>query len=512
MRRVYLEFKRHELPLSVLTLDADHMRGYRTMTLDGDRYPALKGFAELLAEEDVHLVASVNPAVKIEPGLELYEDGLARDVFCKAPDGEIVKGVVWPGWTAFPDFTSQPVRDWFGSNYHHPLQHGIDGFWHDMNEPQSFTAWGDPTIPLVAQHDLEGRGGDHREAHNVYGLLMNRAGYEGLRKLQPGRRPFILSRSGWVGMQRYGWTWTGDVQTSWAALKHTIPTVLNIGLCGMPYDGPDIGGFSGEPSPELFVRWFQLSTFLPFYRTHSAFYLPRREPWEWGERVLPILRDLLRLRYRLMPYWYTAAWKTSQTGEPIVRPLFWDHPQDPDYWEIEDTFLLGDSLLVAPVLTEGSRERTVRLPPGSWHDFWGDRVFPGSKQVTLDAPLSRIPVLVRGGSILPLEEGKRLELHVYAPVKDTHLPGSVWTGDLYSDAGDGCGAHRVDRFLLSSVEDGYQLDWQAEGEYTWPFAAVTLHLHGFGVDQVIVNGEGCPLQGDACEVPFLAQIRMICPS
>jgi alpha-glucosidase len=189
----------------------------------------------------------------------------------------------------------------------------------------------------------------------VYGLLMNRAAYEGLHRQRPEGRPFILSRSGWVGVQRYAWTWTADVETSWRMPRQTIATVLGLGLCGVPYSGPDIGGFTGAPSPELFVRWFQIASYLPFFRTHCAFYLPCREPWEFGDEVLAILRFHLEQRYRLLPYWYTQAWRSSVSGHPLVRPLFWNDAQNRALWEVDDAFLVGDDLLVAPVVVEGGR-------------------------------------------------------------------------------------------------------------------------------------------------------------
>ncbi len=274
LRRIYAGFTRNNLPISVLVMDIDHLKGYRTLTLAEDRFPSLREFSEELSKDDVHLVTNTNPSVKMEPGFDLYDAGLQRGAFCRLPDGKLLKGVVWPGWSVFPDFTKPEVRSWWGENYQRHLRHGIDGFWHDMNEPENFVGIGDPTIPLATQHYIEGRHGDHREVHNVYGMLHNRAAYEGLRKLRHDKRPFIISRSGWVGMQRYSWSWTGDVETSWGIMRQTIGTVLGLGLCGMPYSGSDIGGFSGAPSAELFVRWFQLCSWMPFFRTHSAFFLP----------------------------------------------------------------------------------------------------------------------------------------------------------------------------------------------------------------------------------------------
>lgn len=342
-----------------------------------------------------------------------------------------------------------------------------------------YTAWGDSSFPSGTRHELDGEKGDHRQAHNVYGMLMNRSGYEGMRKLKPDKRPFIVTRSGWAGMQRYSWCWTGDVETSWQALRQTIPTVLGLGLCGMPYCGPDTGGFSGHPTPELYLRWFQLTSFLPFFRTHCAFFLPRREPWEFGEDVVDMVRSQLQLRYSLLPYWYTLAYQASLTGEPVIRPLFWEEPGNRDLWKIQDSFLAGDSLLIAPVLEEGANKRSVRTPLGSWYELNGDTLLEGGRTLELEAPLDKLPVLVRSGSILPVMEDGKLVLHVYRPQDDG--PGS---GLLHSDGGDGYGPWRIDRFNLSLQGNIYEISWTSEGDYLWPYEIPGIVLHGFAGKKV----------------------------
>jgi alpha-glucosidase len=486
LRRVFSEFQRLDLPLSVLYLDADYFKDYCTFTVDSQRFPDLPGFARQLNDCGVHLVASTNPGVKIDPSLEMYRQGQSLDIYCKDPSGSEQAGLVWPGWSAFPDFTNPAGREWWSKQYAASLERGIDGFWHDMNEPSSFAAWGDMSLPLATRHHLEGRGGDQREAHNVYGLLMNQAGYGGLRQLRPDKRPFILSRAGWVGMQRHAWTWTGDTETSWPILRQTVACVLGLGLSGQPYAGPDVGGFSGRPGPELFVRWFQLASYLPFFRTHSSIGLPKREPWEFGPQILELLRSSLDQRYRLLPYWYTLAWQTSQDGCPIVRPLFWDNPSDQGLWEVDDAFLLGDSLLVAPVLEPGVQTRPVLLPAGTWYDLESGQSYPGGQEIQLDTPIERIPVLGRGGSILPIQGTDGLELHLFAPAA-----GNEGAGRLYSDTGDGYGPWRLDRFSLRPAEGGgFTFSHTSEGDFPWSFGSITLVLHGLeGVEVREVSPE-----------------------
>ncbi|MER6978949.1 glycoside hydrolase family 31 protein, partial [Streptomyces carpinensis] len=377
-------------------------------------------------------------------GNAVHDSGTAQDAFVRHASGDVVRGVVWPGETVFPDFTNARVRQWWGRLYEERLDQGFAGFWHDMNEPTSFAAFGDMTLPRSARHDLEGRGGDHREAHNVYGLCMARAGYEGLRDLVPGGRPFVFSRSGWAGLQRYGGTWSGDVATGWPGLRASLSLVLGLGLCGVPYSGPDVGGFDGSPSPELYLRWFQLGAYLPLFRTHASLRAGRREPWEFGPEVLGHARGALVERRRLLPYFVTLAHLARRTGAPYVRPVWWGTPEDRALRDCEDAFLLGDALLVAPVLRPGTKRRAVRLPPGRWYDTATGRAHEGPGQVLVDAPLGRIPVLARAGAVIPVrgDQGE-LELEVWAPT-----PGRTGGGLVVPDAGDGWEEPEIERYVV----------------------------------------------------------------
>ena len=398
------EFRRHDLPLSGLWLDIDHLDRRRVFAVDERRYPDLGRFASDLAKHDVHLVSIVDPAVPARRADPSYASGVAADVFCRDARGRRAWGVVWPGVTAFPDFTAARARDWWGERHRPYVGLGIDGFWNDMNEPSAFAAFGDSTLAVSTRADLDGRGGDHREAHNVYGLQMNRAAFDALRRLRPDRRPYLLTRAGWAGVQRYAGTWTGDIGCRWDNLRVSLAFTLGLGACGVPYSGPDVGGFDGHPSAELFVRWFELAAYLPFFRTHSARRTPPREPWAFGAEVLEQVRGVLRERYALLPYWYSLAWEAHRTGAPYVRPLLWADPGDRALRAVDDAFLLGDALLVAPVLDEGVRERAVRLPRGRWYDRRSNRAYDGPGEVVVPAPLGAPPVFARAGAVLPVEE------------------------------------------------------------------------------------------------------------
>ncbi|CAM5289153.1 glycoside hydrolase family 31 protein [Streptomyces abikoensis] len=465
VRRVVAGYLERGLPLSALHLDIDHYRGHRVFTVDRERFPDLPGLAAELREKGVRLVSIVDPAVKAEPGQWVFDSGAAADAFVRDGRGRRVRGEVWPGESVFPDFTDPRVRKWWGGLYGERLAQGFSGVWHDMNEPVSFAPFGDPSLPLSARHSLEGRGGDHREAHNVYGLSMARAGYEALRELRPRERPFLFSRSGWAGMQRYGGTWSGDVATGWPGLRASLALVLGLGLCGVPYSGPDVGGFSGFPSPELFVRWFQLGSYMPLFRTHAAITAGRREPWEFGGEALEHTAAALRERTRLLPYFVTLAHLAQRTGAPYVRPVWWRSPEDRALRDCEDAFLLGDALLVAPVLEQGADRRAVRLPRGLWYDTATGRAHEGPGQVLLDAPLSRIPVLARAGSVVPVrgEAAGSVELEVWAPA-----PGRTGGGVLVPDAGDGWEAPEAVRFTTSLRDGKVVVEREGAGEAGYP--------------------------------------------
>ncbi|MER5177676.1 TIM-barrel domain-containing protein [Streptomyces sp. NPDC002896] len=459
VRRIVAGYRERGLPLDAVHLDIDHYDGHRVFTVDRERFPKLPVLAEELRRDGVRLVSIVDPAVKAEPGNAVYDAGTAADAFVRDASKRPVLGVVWPGDAVYPDFTDPQVRAWWGGLYEERLRQGFAGFWNDMNEPVSFAAFGEATLPRSARHALEGRGGDHREAHNVYGLCMARAGYEGLRELRPEERPFLFSRSGWAGMQRYGGTWSGDVATGWPGLRASLSLVLGLGLCGVPYSGPDVGGFDGSPSPELYLRWFQLAAHLPLFRTHAALRAGRREPWEFGAEVLEHARVALAERRRLLPYFVTLAHLARRTGAPYVRPVWWGAPEDRDLRDCEDAFLLGDCLLVAPVLDRGTERRAVRLPAGRWYDTVTEEAYEGPGQVLLKAPLSRIPVLARAGAVLPVRGADGgLELEVWAPAR-----GRTGGGLVVSDAGDGWEEPETERFTARWERDRVvvEREWEA---------------------------------------------------
>ena len=475
-------FHAHDLPLSAVHLDIHYMDDYRVFTTDLERFPDLARLADDLSRANVGLVTILDPGIAHDADYDVCQEALDGDHVCRYPDATPVVAPVWPGNCLFPDFTRAETRAWWGDRYRFFVDAGIDGVWHDMNEPSAFTPVGDPTLPRDTRHDMDGQGGDHVEAHNVYALLEARAGFEGLSRLRPKRRPWILSRAGTAGLQRYAWNWTGDSESTWDGLRLSIVHALGLGLSGIPFTGSDVGGFGGSPSPELFVRWLQSSAFMPFFRVHSAFFTPPREPWAFGEPVLSIVRDWLKRRYALLPYFYSVAWEVATRGVPWVRPLFWGEQTNRSLWDVQDAFLAGDALLVAPVVEPAQTRRTVPLPSGSWYDYWTGEQVEAAGMVELDAPLERIPVLVRGGTILPAAPGERLELHVYPGLDGTAR------GFRYDDPGDGHGFSRIERYELRRDDDISVLTRTFQGDFPFTFEGIELIVHGMTVQDVLVDG------------------------
>ncbi len=486
VRKLVEDFRRYEVPCDAIYLDIDYMDGFRCFTWDRDRFPDLPRLAADLAGQGIKLVVIIDPGIKKDPHYAVYRSGLEGGHFCTTPDGKPFHASVWPGLSAFPDFTAPRTRRWWGELYRPLVEAGIAGFWNDMNEPSAFAERGDRTLPTVVRHAMEGRGGDHAEAHNLYGMLMARATYEGVRRLRPDRRPVVITRAGWAGVQRYATSWTADNESTWDSLRLTVPMVMGKGLSGLAFTGADVGGFAGEADGELFTRWVQMAVFMPFFRAHTVALSPDQEPWTYGEPYLTIVRRFIQLRYELLPYLYTATWQMATRGWPMVRPLWWHDVDDAALWEVDDAFLCGDALLVAPVGYPGAVERGVRLPAGGWYDFWTNRYHGGGGEVRVAAPLETMPLFVREGAVLPLGEvgpnvarrpQKFLRLAVY-PLREAGRTVS----ELYEDAGEGfCyreGAYRLSRFTLEQEEGRLRLHWAREGGYVPPYEHIELTLHG----------------------------------
>ncbi|HXH49691.1 MAG TPA: TIM-barrel domain-containing protein, partial [Terriglobia bacterium] len=396
-------FRIRQIPCDVIFLDIHYMDGYRVFTWNKERFPDPAGMIADLRKQGFHLAVIIDPGIKTDPSYWVYKEGLAGDDFVRMPDGRIFIGKVWPGESAFPDFTSPKVRDWWGTLYKGLVQDGVAGFWNDMNEPSVFEV-PTKTMPLDAVFYDRGLHSPHAKVHNVYGMLMSEATEKGVLKLRPNERPFVLTRDTYSGGQRYAAVWTGDNTATWEHLRISVRELMNMGLSGLTFAGADIGGFAGSPSAQLYARWLQAGIFYPYCRTHTNLDSADQEPWSYGNRMTEINRDSINLRYRLLPYLYNTFYQASKTGLPVMRALLLDYPDDSRAVEQEGEFLFGDDLLVAPVMVEGKSKQPVYLPKGEWSDFWTGREYSGPKEVLVDAPLNSIPLFVRGGAIIPTRQ------------------------------------------------------------------------------------------------------------
>jgi alpha-glucosidase len=454
VREIAARLRSDRIPADVLYLDIDFQKDHRPFTVDTERFPHFEQMLSDLKREKFHIVAITDLHIaRIAEGYPPYDSGLAGDHFVKNPDGSIYVGDVWPGPSVFPDFTQQTTREWWGTLYKDFVSEGIAGFWNDMNEPSVFHT-DNLTMPDNVQHRIDepgfqSRSASHLEIHNVYGMENSRATYEGLRKLQPDLRPFVLTRATYAGGQRYAATWTGDDTSSWNHLRLTTPMLLNLGLSGFGLSGADVGGFLGTPGPELLTRWTELATFQPIDRNHANKGSGDKEVWVHGPEQEAIRRRYIEERYRLMPYIYTLVEELSRTGLPVVRPLFLEFPTANDLKPLDvdagNEFLLGPDLLVAPPpFPEQPDTYDLNLPPGVWYDYWtGERIQRPTKGKTEESTILRIqpkletlPVYVREGTILPLQPlVQSTEETPQGPLTLRVYPGRDCHGSLYLDDG-----------------------------------------------------------------------------
>ncbi len=451
--RVAEEFRRRRLPCDGIHIDIHYMDGYRCFTWNRKRFPDPPKMIRRLQNQGFKVLTILDPGLKADKKYEIFREGTREDMFIKYPDGKAYTGPVWPGKCLFPDFSSARVRDWWGKLYRILIEDGVDAFWNDMNEAAIITNRPGRTnfIPDEVIHHGDYGLTDHSEIRNLYGMLMVRASREGLDSLLPDKRTLLMTRSGWAGVQRYATHWTGDNGSTWDHLLLSIQICLNLGISGIPVTGPDIGGFSGTCTPELFARWMEAGVLMPFYRVHTWFGAPDQEPWTFGKEVEDISRKYLELRYTLLPVLYTAMRQAAADGTPMMRPLFFDYPEDPETYNLDDQFLCGDSLLAAPVVRKGAESREVYLPKGTWYDFWTRESQSGPKKITADAPLDHLPLFVRAGSVIP-----RWPVQQYTGEKivDT-VTLEVYSGDedmssrLYEDDGVTPEAHQKDKHTLS---------------------------------------------------------------
>ncbi|CAO2827331.1 unnamed protein product [Amaranthus hypochondriacus] len=387
-------FRKKDIPCDVIWMDIDYMDGFRCFTFDPERFSDPKALVNDLHLNGIKAIWMLDPGIKHEEGYFVYDSVSDRDVWIKTADGKPFVGEVWPGPCVFPDFTQSKARSWWANLVKDFVANGVDGIWNDMNEPAVFKVV-TKTMPESNIHDGDSELGgcqNHSYYHNVYGMLMARSTYEGMKLAKEDKRPFVLTRAGFIGSQRYAATWTGDNLSTWEHLHMSVTMVLQLSLSGQPLSGPDIGGFAGNATPKLFGRWMGIGAMFPFCRGHSEMGTNDHEPWSFGEECEEVCRLALKRRYRLIPHIYTLFYLAHTRGTPVASPAFFADPKDVQLRTVENSFLLGPLLIHTSTLQDqGTDEIQPSLPKGIWLNFDFDDSHP-------DLPL----VYLKGGSLIPL--------------------------------------------------------------------------------------------------------------
>ena len=501
VRDLAARLRAEKIPTDVIWLDIDFQDRNRPFTTNPKTFPDLKRLAGDLKGDGFKLVAITDLHIAHAPGQGYapYDSGTAGDHFLKNPDGSTYVAPVWPGPSVFPDFSRTATRRWWGDLYKGFVSDGIAGFWNDMNEPAIFET-PSKTMPLGTRHRIEEPGfaprtATHAEMHNVYGQLNAQATFDGLKRLRPDERPFVMTRATYAGGQRYAATWTGDNNSTWEHMKLGVQQLLNLGLSGFTWAGTDVGGFTGGASPELLTRWYQIAAFTPVFRNHAGNNAPRSEPWADGPDHLALRKRAIEERYRLLPYLVTLAEQQERAGDPVMRPVFYDYPHmasAPCDQSIAFTF--GRDLLVAAApKPESPQSYEVCLPGEGWYDYWTGARLSGVKIVETPR-IDRLPVFVRAGSILPRQplvqstsETPRgpLELHVY--------PGPDCRGELYLDDGRARAKERGQyfrqTFRCTVRPEGVTLDLgPSQGRYRPWWKDVAVMVHGWSGPAIVRSG------------------------
>lgn len=479
--RVAETFREKKIPADVIYLDINYMDGYRIFTWHPEHFSTPKQTIDKLKEMGFHVVTIVDPGIKIDEKYPQFTDALEKDYFVKYPNGKNYTGTVWPGRCHFPDFTRNDVRTWWGKQFHTLTVPGVEGFWNDMNEP---AVWGQ-NIPNFVEFDNEGSKSTLRECRNVYGFNMSRATFEGTKELMNGERPFVLTRAAYAGIQRYSAVWTGDNVSEDDHMLGGVRLVNSLGLSGVSFTGPDVGGFKEAPTPDLFVRWLNIGAFTPFFRNHTEINSPQQEPWIFGDAHTVAARKIINTRYRLMPYIYSAFRESVESGLPVSRSLAIDYTFDKMIYDhrYDSEYMFGEFMLVAPVDSK-TRITKVYLPKGEWYRYGSDEKIEGGKEVYADCEIDNLPVYVKAGGIITEQaevqytEQKSdgvLTIHVYNGSDNTVFKYYEDDGKTYEYEN---GIYYKRKITFDGKDKKLILD-EVEGSFESRFNKVKVVLHNF---------------------------------
>jgi len=498
-------FRLKNIPIDCIVLDADYLQDYEPFRVNISRFPDLPGLAAGLKKLNIEIIASVNPGIKIDSTYEAHHDGLKQDIFVKYSDGSLFVSDIAPNTNHFPDFTNPKAREWWIEKMKFLPENGIHGYWNDMNEP----AVGGSYLPDNLLFDFDGRKANALEAKNVFGMQMARSSFESALKYGEGRRPFILTRSGFAGVQRYSAVWTGDNTATDEFLLGGVLLNTQMGLSGIPFVGPDLGGYIGDGTKELFIKWMEVGVFSPYLRNHKGFFTTANEPWSYGEEAEAISKTYIGFRYRLMPYIYSAFYEASTTGMPIARSLCIDYPFENKVYEnlYQYQFLFGDALMVVPVTSKEKIKKTW-LPAGEWYDLFTDELLAGDKEWLQEIPVYQIPIYVKASSILPLQSlvqstsdkpSDTLFVHIFNGKEK-----NSWI--YYEDAGDGFdyqNGHFCKRNIEFDPSQNLIIFEKQEGDFSSKFKKLNVILHGFDEEFKSVLANKSEITLDDCSIKML---------
>ncbi len=501
VRDVTTEFRKRQIPCDAIYLDIDYMDGYRCFTWNKKYFPDPRKMIADLAADGFKTVVMIDPGIKVDENYWVFQEGQANNYFCRRGDDYFMEGFVWPGRCQFPDYTNPEVRDWWGGLYQGLVEDGVAGFWNDMNEPAVF---GRGTFPDDVRHHYDGYRGSHRKAHNIYGMQMVRATYDGLKKLYRDKRPFTITRAAYSGVQRYSSVWTGDNIATWEHLRIGLLQLQRLSVSGLSFCGTDIGGFTGNPDGELYTRWMQFGVFSPFMRVHSAGDTRDREPWSFGSEWEAICKKFIELRYQLIPYIYTAFWQQHKYGDPILRPIAMLEQHIPQNLRREEEFAFGDHILVSPVLNPGQSSKTVYLPAGSWYYYFDCTKYEGGLEHQVATPLDEMPIFVRGGSLIPEHPIMQHTAETKIPVLTLRLffAEGRFNSYLYHDQGDTFGYESKEyawrHFIVEGEAASLKISQLAEGHYRPYHAEYKIYLIGMPsvLSGMKVDGMLVPIEKD----------------
>ena len=484
-------FREKDIPCDTIYLDIDYMDGFRVFTWDNEKFKNPKEFINKLKEMGFKLVTIIDPGVKVDKGYKIYDEGIKNGYFATDKDGIVYKNRVWPGDAVYPDFMNEKTRNWWSDNQKIMMDVGVSGIWNDMNEPASFNG----PLPDDVMFNDDGREVMHKEIHNVYGHMMAKATYEGIKK-HTNKRPFIVTRACYSGSQKYSTIWTGDNQSTWEHLRMSLPMLMNLGLSGMAFCGTDVGGFGHDCTGELLSRWVQVGAFTPLFRNHSTMGSREQEPWAFDKETEDINRKYIKLRYKLIPYLYDLMHKGELTGEPIIRPLLFNYQKDKNTYEINDEFMFGDNILVAPVVEQGARHRLVYLPEGdNWIDYWTKKEYKGGQYIIKEAPLDICPIYIKVLSIIPIgkeqnyigeKENDTLTLDIYLGETDGEIMYTHYLDDGESfDYKNGI-LNKYD--IKVSVKENIIISFSEDINYEKKYKKLKININNLNNKEVIFNG------------------------